>query len=77
MESANRTLKKANSAKFAIKMIAKYFSKKELNDIITACYFSIFYYNADIWMIPTLSSTTETKTSSSIFSSTKNLDQEL
>ena len=49
------TLKKANSAKFAIKMTAKYFSKKELNDIITACYFSILYYNADIWMIPTLS----------------------
>ena len=31
------TLKKANSARFAIKMISKYFSNKELNDIITAC----------------------------------------
>ena len=44
-----------NSARFAIKMISKYFSNKELNDIITACYYSVLYYNADIWMIPSLS----------------------
>ena len=48
-------LKKANSAKFAIKMIAKFFNKNELNNIITACYYSVLYYNADIWLIPTLS----------------------
>ena len=49
------TLKKANSAKFAIKMISKFFNKKELNDIITACFYSVLYYNADIWLMPTLS----------------------
>ena len=27
----------------------------ELNDIITACYYSVLYYNADIWLIPSLS----------------------
>ena len=35
------TLKKANSAKFAITIIAKFFNKKEPNDIITACYYSV------------------------------------
>ena len=49
------TLKKANSAKFAIKMISKFFNKNELNDIITACYYLVLYYNADIWLIPSLS----------------------
>ena len=45
----------ANSAKFAIKMISKFFNKNELNDIITACYYLVLYYNADIWLIPSLS----------------------
>ena len=54
-QQVETTLKKANSASFAIKMIAKFFSNKELNDIITACYYSILYYNADIWLIPALS----------------------
>ena len=49
------TLKKANSAKFAIKMISKFFNKNELNDIITACYYLVLYYNADIWLMPSLS----------------------
>ena len=46
---------KANSTKYAIKMIVKIFNKKELNEIITAYYFSTLYYNAEIWLIPTLS----------------------
>ena len=36
-------------------MIAKFFNKNELNNTITACYYSVLYYNADIWLIPTLS----------------------
>ena len=38
------TLKKANSARFVIKMIPKFFNKNELNDIITACYYSILSF---------------------------------
>ena len=52
-----QTLKKANSARFAIRMVAKFFSKKELNDIISACHYSILYFNADLWLIPILSIT--------------------
>ena len=50
----NKVLSKASSAKYAIRMIAKFFNKKELNEIITAYYFSILYYNAEIWLLPTL-----------------------
>ena len=45
---------KANSMKFAIRMIAKFFSKKEVREIITAYYYSTLYYNAEIWLLPTL-----------------------
>ena len=36
-------------------MISKVFNKKELNDIITACYYLFLYFNADIWLMPSLS----------------------
>ena len=45
-------IKRANSARFAITMIAKYFNKSKLLNLISACYYSILYCNADIWMLP-------------------------
>ena len=59
-------------AKFAIKMISKFFNKKELNDIITACYYSVFYYNADISI-----SSIQTKIISSIIPSIENRNKKL
>ena len=54
-QHVNMVIMKANSTKFAIRMIAKFFDKKDLKEIITAYYYSILYYNADIWLIPSLS----------------------
>ena len=47
-------IKKANKAKYAISLIKRYFTKQELNNLLTSNFFSILYYNADIWLIPSL-----------------------
>ena len=36
-------------------MIKKYFTKNELNSLLTSNFFSILYYNCDIWLIPSIS----------------------
>ena len=38
----------------AISLIRKYFKKTQLCAIITANYYSILYYNAEIWLLPSL-----------------------
>ena len=38
----------------AITLIRNFFSKDELLKIVTSNYFSILYYNAEIWQIPSL-----------------------
>ena len=48
------TIKKSKKALQAIYLIRKYFNKKELLMLITSNYYSILYYNADIWLTPTL-----------------------
>ena len=48
------TLKKANSALCAIKLISRYFNTKELSNLITANFYSLLYYNSEIWHLPTL-----------------------
>ena len=47
-------IKKANIAQYAISLIRRYFSKSELNDLLTSNFFSILYYIAEIWLIPSL-----------------------
>ena len=36
-------------------LIRKYFNKNELLSIITSNYYSVMYYNSEIWLLPTLS----------------------
>ena len=47
-------INKANKALHAIKLIRKYFTTPELLTLITSNYFSILYYNSEIWHLPTL-----------------------
>ena len=47
-------INKSKMALHAIILIRKYFSKKQLLSIITSNYYSILYYNAEIWLLPTL-----------------------
>ena len=48
------TVNKCRQALTAIYMIRKYFTKEQLLQIITSNYYSILYYNAEIWLLPTL-----------------------
>jgi hypothetical protein len=45
---------KASKALCAIKLIKRYFTTKELLGLITSNYFSILYYNSEIWHGPSL-----------------------
>ena len=35
-------------------MIRRFFTKNELNNLLTSYYYSVLYYNSDIWLIPSL-----------------------
>ena len=47
-------IKKANKAKHAIQLIRKFFNKAELSTLLTSNFYSILYYNCDVWLIPSL-----------------------
>ena len=41
----------------AIRLIRKFFTKKELLSLVTSNFYSILYYNSEIWHLPILKST--------------------
>ena len=41
----------------AIRIIKRFFTKKELLSLVTSNFYSILYYNSEIWQIPTLKTT--------------------
>ena len=45
---------KANSALHAIKLIRKYFTQDEILKLLTSNFYSILFYNSEVWHIPTL-----------------------
>ena len=45
---------KANSALHAIKLIRKYFTQDEIIKLLTSNFYSILFYNSEVWHIPTL-----------------------
>ena len=53
-EHISKTVLKANRALFAIKLIRRYFNQTELRTILTSNFYSILYYNSEIWHIPSL-----------------------
>ena len=50
----SKTNSKAKGALYAINLIKKHFNKTELCQIITSNYYSIKYYNSEIWHLPSL-----------------------
>ena len=53
MHVAN-TINKANKALHAIRLIKKYFNHQEILQQLTANFYSILYYNSEIWHLPKL-----------------------
>ena len=45
---------KSSKALCAIRLISKFFNTKELLQLITSNYYSILYYNSEIWHLPSL-----------------------
>ena len=45
---------KSFSALNAIRLIKKFFTQKELFQLITSNFYSLLYYNSDIWHLPSL-----------------------
>ena len=54
-------LKKSMKALNAIRLIRKFFTQKELLCLITSNFYSILYYNTEIWHMPTLKMTLKQK----------------
>ena len=48
------TVTKTNRAIHCIKQIKTYFTKNELQQLVTSNVYSILYYNSEVWNIPTL-----------------------
>ena len=53
-DQVNKTINKAKRTYHAINLIKKYFTSNELKGLLTY-YFSVLYYNSEIWHLPTLS----------------------
>ena len=49
-----KTINKAKKVYHAINLIRKYFTSSELKGLLTSNYFSILYYNSEIWHLPSL-----------------------
>ena len=54
-DQVNKTINKAKKTYHAISLIKKYFNHNELNGLLTSNYYSVLYYNNEIWHLPTLS----------------------
>ena len=55
-EQVANAIKKSNKSLYAIRMIKKYFSPTELKILLNTYYFSVLYYNSEIWLTPFLQS---------------------
>ena len=49
-----RTIARANKALNAISLIRRYFTQEGLIKLITSNFYSVLYYNSEVWQIPTL-----------------------
>ena len=50
----SKTILKANKALCAVRLIKKYFNGDELRTLLTSNFFSVLYYNSEIWHLPSL-----------------------
>ena len=53
-EQVNKSINKSKKALHAIKLIQKYFTRDELKGLLTSNFYSVLYYNSEIWHLLTL-----------------------
>ena len=54
-KQVGNTILKSNRALNAIRLVKSYFTNKELLQILTSNFYSVLYYNSEIWHLPSLS----------------------
>ena len=54
-QQISQTITKSKRALHAIKLIKNHFNQQELLALLTSNFYSILYYNSEIWHLPTLS----------------------
>ena len=55
-EHVANVIKKSNKTLYAIRIIKLFFNKSELKILLNSYYFSVLYYNSEIWLTPFLHS---------------------
>ena len=50
-----QVITKSKQALHAIRIVSKYMNKLEIKQLLTSNFFSILYYNCEIWLMPSLS----------------------
>ena len=50
-----QAINKSKKTLLSIKLITKYLTKSEIKQLITSNFYSILYYNCEIWLMPSLS----------------------
>ena len=55
------TIAKANRALYAIRMIKKHFTSGQIKTLLTSYFYSVLYYNSEIWLTPSLCSDSRNK----------------
>ena len=53
-EHISKTILKANRAINAIKLVRRFFNTKEIIQLLTSNYYSILYYNSEVWHMNSL-----------------------
>ena len=53
-EQVANCIKKSTRNLHAIKIISKYFNNEELKTLITSNFYTVLYYNSEIWHLPSL-----------------------
>ena len=53
-EQISNTIKRSMNALNAIRLIRRYFKRDELLNLVTSNFYSILYYNSEIWHLPSL-----------------------
>jgi hypothetical protein len=53
-EQVASAVNRSNRSLNAIKIIRKFFSTKELIDLVTSNFYSVLYYNSEVWNLPNL-----------------------
>ena len=61
----SQCIAKSNKALAAIRMIRKFFNTNELLQLVTSNFYSILYYNSEIWHLPSLNANLKQKLLSS------------